>query len=324
MSNLPWQTPYAHSQSSGGDSEIEALQTDVMRFMAILGLCLMAIFSLVQSLPYQPAEQAPQLESKELLEAEVKQLETNATELQEKIKQYTETLQQVQDANQQVQDAQKQVEDVKQKLEDIEQSVENQRGRLTQLNKTVQQEQQALSSIRKKLEREKRIHKVHKEKLKKIIKKQEPIKPQEPKKPSEPVKQKPVEQKPVESAKPKAEKKGFSLRFTSDQALLHLIQQQKINMYVLMGKNAWHIKPTSGSWQVKTVKKPKKYYQMAVQTVPNILRTAAQNQLSVHAKSNVIWAVELPQSIASSITQLMKNKQGGDLVITQNGQVELK
>ena len=30
------------------DAELEALQTDVMRFVAILGLCLAAIFSLVQ------------------------------------------------------------------------------------------------------------------------------------------------------------------------------------------------------------------------------------------------------------------------------------
>ncbi|MCZ6829076.1 MAG: hypothetical protein O7F73_05730 [Gammaproteobacteria bacterium] len=38
----PW---YQH----GEDAELEALQTDVMRFIAILGLCLAAIFSLAQS-----------------------------------------------------------------------------------------------------------------------------------------------------------------------------------------------------------------------------------------------------------------------------------
>jgi len=35
----------------GIDSESEALQTDIQRFIAILGFCLMAIFSLVQSIP---------------------------------------------------------------------------------------------------------------------------------------------------------------------------------------------------------------------------------------------------------------------------------
>jgi len=35
------------------------LQTDIMRFMAILSLCLVAIFALVQSIPLTPAEPAP-------------------------------------------------------------------------------------------------------------------------------------------------------------------------------------------------------------------------------------------------------------------------
>jgi hypothetical protein len=42
--------------SDSSDAELEALQTDVMRFVAILGLCLAAIFSLVQR---ASLEQAP-------------------------------------------------------------------------------------------------------------------------------------------------------------------------------------------------------------------------------------------------------------------------
>ena len=45
----------ATAGSTGSDTD--ALQTDVMRFMSILGLCLMAVFALVQSLPLQ--ETAP-------------------------------------------------------------------------------------------------------------------------------------------------------------------------------------------------------------------------------------------------------------------------
>ena len=37
--------------AGGTGSDIDALQTDVMRFMSILGLCLMAVFALVQSMP---------------------------------------------------------------------------------------------------------------------------------------------------------------------------------------------------------------------------------------------------------------------------------
>lgn len=46
----PW---FGHSTQ---EAELEALQTDIMRFMAILGLCLAAIFSLVQE---AAQEQAP-------------------------------------------------------------------------------------------------------------------------------------------------------------------------------------------------------------------------------------------------------------------------
>ena len=47
--------------AAGGDTD--ALQTDVMRFMSIIGLCLMAVFALVQGLPVQ--EQEVQLEDLE-------------------------------------------------------------------------------------------------------------------------------------------------------------------------------------------------------------------------------------------------------------------
>lgn len=44
---------------ANGDAELEALQTDVMRFIAILGLCLAAIFSLVQGTATEEAKPEP-------------------------------------------------------------------------------------------------------------------------------------------------------------------------------------------------------------------------------------------------------------------------
>ena len=54
MSRSPLAYPLTRSVDgdAGGSAD---LQTDVMRFMAILALCLMAIFALVQSLPLVPA-----------------------------------------------------------------------------------------------------------------------------------------------------------------------------------------------------------------------------------------------------------------------------
>ncbi|NOR66604.1 MAG: hypothetical protein GQ528_04535 [Woeseiaceae bacterium] len=50
-------SPLFYPLNRGMDAEaggIADLQTDVMRFIAILALCLVAIFALVQSLPLMP------------------------------------------------------------------------------------------------------------------------------------------------------------------------------------------------------------------------------------------------------------------------------
>lgn len=56
-------SPLAYPLNRGADADVGGaadLQTDVMRFMAILSLCLVAIFALVQSMPMAPsAEPVP-------------------------------------------------------------------------------------------------------------------------------------------------------------------------------------------------------------------------------------------------------------------------
>jgi len=52
-------SPLAYPLNRSADMDVGGaadLQTDIMRFMAILSLCLVAIFALVQSLPLNPAE----------------------------------------------------------------------------------------------------------------------------------------------------------------------------------------------------------------------------------------------------------------------------
>ncbi len=55
-------SPLVYPLNRGADMEIGGtadLQTDVMRFMAILSLCLVAIFALVQSVPMTPPAEQP-------------------------------------------------------------------------------------------------------------------------------------------------------------------------------------------------------------------------------------------------------------------------
>ncbi len=53
MSRPPWETSITAARYRSGE-DMEHLQTDVMRFMAILGFCLVAIFALVRSIPPAP------------------------------------------------------------------------------------------------------------------------------------------------------------------------------------------------------------------------------------------------------------------------------
>lgn len=56
-------SPYWHAMHRGVDAEgggVADLQTDVMRFMAILAICLVVIFALVQSIPLRPSEIPPE------------------------------------------------------------------------------------------------------------------------------------------------------------------------------------------------------------------------------------------------------------------------
>ena len=70
--------PYVFFQSNPTlFDDAEMLQTDVMRFFAILSLCLMAIFALVKTLPMAPPDTRPAMAEPANQEAEAKRLQNN-------------------------------------------------------------------------------------------------------------------------------------------------------------------------------------------------------------------------------------------------------
>jgi len=72
--------------ASAAGSDTDALQTDVMRFMAIIGLCLMAVFALVQGIPVQepgkPAQAVQAARVRQEIQAQQQQLRELQAELQ--------------------------------------------------------------------------------------------------------------------------------------------------------------------------------------------------------------------------------------------------
>ena len=66
-----WWRSTGYYRAAGTGNDTDALQTDVMRFMSILGLCLMAVFALVQSLPLHETGPAQQNAERTRLHADI-------------------------------------------------------------------------------------------------------------------------------------------------------------------------------------------------------------------------------------------------------------
>jgi len=84
MSRFP-SGPVASRFHGRSPSDGETLQTDVMRFMAILGLCLTAIFALVRTLPLDGVEARGKTEKKPDMQSETANLKKQVRQLHQQL-----------------------------------------------------------------------------------------------------------------------------------------------------------------------------------------------------------------------------------------------
>ena len=136
-------------------------------------------------------------------------------------------------------------------------------------------------------------------------------------------KEKPL-QKPSEiAALLEPTQKGFTLRFASDEALEKLISAGKVNFYAIAGKNAWRIKLSDGTPIYIASDFPRQIYEMETHTVPIDFAAVFQRQIAVFGRRTLTWGVTLPGQTTNSINQMVRNRKGGDLIITADGEVKL-
>ena len=115
----------------GQDDSI--LETDIMRFMAIFGFCLMIIFAMVQSLPFVPQSEAPVIE--------------DPVELQQRLMDLESTIQQLT----------RSLVNVEQQNQTLMQRLTGEQMKVRQLMGTLQQREQSLTQIRRKIQRRETI-----------------------------------------------------------------------------------------------------------------------------------------------------------------------
>jgi chromosome segregation ATPase len=155
-------------------SDTDALQTDVMRFMSILGLCLMAVFALVQSLPLQETDAVrPEPEGEELhkviaiqqqhaqalaaelerLITQIEQAQASKADAQQALSAAERELKQVVDQTQQARSEQ---QHLTVELDSLQQQLARVRYALAALQQAADDKAQSLSALEQRLGQEKK------------------------------------------------------------------------------------------------------------------------------------------------------------------------
>ena len=325
--------PYVFFQSNPTlFDDAEMLQTDVMRFFAILSLCLMAIFALVKTLPMAPPDTRPAMADPADQKAEAKRLQNKIAELKKKFVEMQSRLQAATaaagHASTQAVKAAKTEETVRDRLVKVKQELGQVSQMLSDTQREIEIREVNLGQILKDIADKRRVRaelstqiKDENQSLTKIREKMAQV--QEKMDQNYQPNQEPLP-KPSEVTPPPAPaQKGFTLRFASDEALEKLIVAEKVNFYAIAGKNAWRIKLSDGSPIYIASDFPRQIYEMETHTVPSDYIAVFQRQIAVFGRRTLIWGVTLPGQTTDTINQMVGSRKGGDLIITADGQVML-
>jgi hypothetical protein len=309
----------ATAGNTGNDTD--ALQTDVMRFMSILGLCLMAVFALVQSIPLQetvslrqeperdklPQDIASRQERARLLQSELNQLTAQKTAAQQALSSAQAQLTQVVD---QTMLAHSKQHHLKAELEVLRDQLAQGRNKLARIQQAAQRQAQPLRKLQPEPGEE---HKKPDDTSQRttILKQQQASSPPAPA----------SEQRPPPVPVPV--KNGFTLRFASDEALERQLKTGAVSLYAMADKQAWRLSLGHGSPAFSPDTFPKWFHEMASSTVPVRYLQALEKSLNPSARPSIVWGVQLPPVTKRGIASLTRDRQGGNLVIAADGKVTL-
>jgi len=296
----------AASGAAGNDTD--ALQTDVMRFMSIIGLCLMAVFALVQSIPSQEPVKPVVLD-----------------DLQRQLEQGRQALADIEQDSMQ---KQQNIDELSERLRTTQQQLDDSR-KATAAIRHESLAQAAKAVIMKRPLAETAAKAV----IKKRTQAEVVAKPVIEKRPPPDAVAKPVIRKPptppAPVTKPLPARQGFSLRFASAAALDRQVAAGSVSLYGMLDQQAWQFSMLAGTPAVATASFPKQFHEMSAATVPAHYLRSLKNQVDGRGASAVVWGVQLPAATSTAIASLLQQQQaqgqqGGALVIQGDGRVTLE
>lgn len=327
------QAKYPPASGAAG-SDTDALQTDVMRFMSIIGLCLMAVFALVQGIPVQEPGKPAQPSQPARLRHEIRLQQLQVRELQAELQALKSAMhgtQQLLSAAQQhievvsgeAQQARAERQRLQARLENLGRQLEQQRQALADTEQDTQHKQQRLDELRQRLVNTQRQLDHSRQEIGALQR-------QSRQQTARPVIERPAPAEPPPKAastplpKPAPEKRGFTLRFESDAALDRLVAAGRVSLYAMADQQAWRLSIKTDRPAVSEVSMPRSFHEMSAETVPAHYSRSLENAAPGAARSSVVWGVQLPAAAKLAIASLTQQRQGGALLIRGDGQVTLE
>lgn len=285
MSRSPLSYPLNRhaDMDAGGAAD---LQTDVMRFMAIISLCLVAIFALVQSLPTATLP---------LPDPAVEQPPAAATMNETTLESNFEP------------DINSPLESNLNESVDAPTSTANPKPIVAQLS-PAEPPPAVTSAERKPLHRP----------LPELL---PPLPDARPDTATSPPLASSASPPPRKAAAAPAQQDGFSLRFESDRALKRLVASKDIGLYALDQGKALRMTVNGAALSFWPASSPRQIYEMDESTVPaDVVRALRSSAVT----ADVQWGVTLPHSMTRDLDRYLTERTGGALVIQSGGRLVLE
>ena len=328
-------------------NDVEVLQTDVMRFFAILALCLMAIFALVKALPMAPAADQTVLPPLNNLRAEGQSLQKQIALLKEKLARIqiqvntattaarqsssraTKAANDEQAVRKRLIKTQQELQNTSQSLSKTRVDLKNREAALAKILDDIDRKQERYSELKSQIEDgahklnalQAALSKTQEKMYRRPQQKQPPAKKLSEQLPTGKIEQRPTKTILDSSPAPQPKSKGFTLRFASDAALQELIAKGEVNFFALTGKKAWQLRLSAGQMIFSPVESPREIYEMESSTVPHKYSEAFRKNVVAYKRSSITWGVTLPAQTSASVRRLIAGRNGGDLLIMPDGEV---
>ena len=127
---------------------------------------------------------------------------------------------------------------------------------------------------------------------------------------------------PAEATPPPAEPVGFTLRFESDLALTRLVASNQVGFYAIANGRSQRMAVSNSRISFWDASTPNSFHEMEAATVPApVIEALARTGVS---SNSVDWGVTLPGALSRQLDSVMRDNDGGSLVIGIDGQLRLE